>query len=100
MDLQYAKEVVIYGHSLGDNDHDYFREFFHDSTKYDNKFNGERRKITIITRDESSKLEIKRQLMTLTSTSLISLFAHCDVNILCSEDLQEMNAYLFQYQTA
>lgn len=98
MDLLYAKEVVIYGHSLGENDHDYFREFFHDSTKYDNKFAGERRKITIITRDESSKLDIKKQLMALTATSLISLFAHCDVNILCTDNDNEVSNFLCQYQ--
>lgn len=99
MDLQYAKDVVIYGHSLGENDHDYFREFFNDSTKYDNKFDGERRKITIITRNEASKLDIKKQLMTLTASSLISLFAHCDVNILCTENEQEMNEFIVRYHS-
>ena len=85
-DLDDADEVLIFGHSLGRNDHDYIYDFFQRAIKKRDRIfvpeGDERIKIRIFTKDESSELDIKSQLRTLTNKHLIGLYAHCDVRIL------------------
>ena len=61
--LKDADEVIIFGHSLGENDRQYFAPFFLKQADYDNP---ERKDITIFTRDDNSKIEIKRALQKMT----------------------------------
>ncbi len=82
-DLLNADNVYIFGHSLGENDHDYFSEFFKMATKSRKKtFVYDKIKLRIFTYDENSELDIKKQLMKLTDKHLIGLYAHCDFKIL------------------
>lgn len=58
-DLYDAKEVIIFGHSLGDNDHDYFRDFFKEQAS---RHGDSRAKITIFTFDDHSEGLLKREI--------------------------------------
>lgn len=53
-DLQDADEVVVFGHSIGENDRQYFKAFFKQQTDYTKKH---RKDITIFTRDSASELQ-------------------------------------------
>lgn len=62
-DLLNADEVIFFGHSLGMNDSQYFRPFFVQQTRIDHPT---RKYITIFTKDNKSKVEIKRSLQQMT----------------------------------
>lgn len=72
-DLLAAEEVVIYGHSLGDCDSQYFEPFFYQQVQP----NATRKTITIYTFDEKSKEDIKCNLQKLTGNKLSYL---CNMN--------------------
>ena len=93
-DLAHAENIIIYGHSLGDNDHDYFKDFFVDSAEYENKYEGHERTITIFTFNEDSKLAIKKQIMKISNRNLISIFAHCNFEIICTSSSEDVQNYL------
>lgn len=83
--LANADEICIFGHSLGDNDFDYFKPFFQKISQnvgvnY-NKITNERLKLTIYTKDEESEIAIKRQLRKLTDNHLQGIYANCDFKI-------------------
>ena len=83
--LDYAQEITIFGHSLGENDFDYFKPFFQKISQnvgvnY-NKLTNERLKLTIYTKDEASEIAIKRQLRKLTDNHLQGIYANCDFKI-------------------
>lgn len=69
--LMEADEVIIYGHSLGDCDSQYFEPYFkYLVTNFDNKD----RKITIYTYDDASEIQLKKNLNRLTGNNLRSLY--------------------------
>lgn len=59
-DLQECDEVVFFGHSLGEMDYPYFRDFFYTQSHCANRKDGKR--ITIFTKDNHSRLQILEQL--------------------------------------
>lgn len=66
-----ADEVIIYGHSLGDCDSQYFEPYFkYLVTHFDNN----NRKITIYTYDDASEIQLKKNLNKLTGNNLRSLY--------------------------
>ena len=65
--LNNADEVIIFGHSLGENDRQYFEQFF---TKQADSGKLKKPRIFIFTRDSTSKNEIKRSLKSLTGDRL------------------------------
>lgn len=71
-DLNDAKEVVFFGHSLGPTDYHYFRSFFQAQCQ-DNLDRAGAKKITIFTFDDASRLSILNQLRTMNDkkTSLL-----------------------------
>ncbi len=86
-DLSNADEVYFFGHSLGKNDHDYFKEFFMGAMQ------GKRRmmapsklKIRIFTKDYNSEVAICKQLMALTDKHLTGLRAHCDFKFIKTDE--------------
>ena len=83
--LDYAQEITIFGHSLGENDFDYFKPFFQKISQnvgvtY-NKLENKRLELTIYTKDEESEIAIKRQLRKLTDNHLQGIYANCDFKI-------------------
>lgn len=81
-DLADADEVYIFGHSLGDNDFDYFSSFFqsaiHERTGTNIPDEYKKIKIRIITKDSNSEYEIKKKLRILTDKHVQGLYAFCD----------------------
>lgn len=59
--LSHAKEIVIFGHSLSENDYFYFENFFNELASSSRNYE-EAKTITIFTYDEQSRLEIIRTL--------------------------------------
>lgn len=81
--LQEANEVVFFGHSLGPTDYHYFKNFFKtQSQEYISS--GNSKIITIFTFDNSSRLEILRQLRNMNGGSLEYLYSNNTFNIICT----------------
>ena len=70
--LDSADSIVIFGHSLGYNDKQYFKPFF---TKQAGFGKTTRKRITIITKDDDSVQEIKRSLQKMTDNNLSVLMS-------------------------
>ena len=83
--LDYAQEIIIFGHSLGENDFDYFKPFFQKISQnvgvnY-NSIENKRLELTIYTKNEESEIALKRQLRKLTDNHLQAIYANCDFKI-------------------
>lgn len=89
-DLQNADEIYIFGHSLGDNDHDYFLEFFDLAIRVRQGSQAkEKIKLRFFTYDNNSETELKQQLMKLTHRHLSGLYAHCDLKFFKTKNREE-----------
>ena len=95
--LDKADEVIIFGHSLGENDHQYFERFF---TKQvgDDKLNEPY--IFIFTRDCNSKKDIKRSLKSLTGDRLSLLYSTNQPIIIRTGELKEDQKLFFDFLVA
>jgi len=65
-----ADDVIIFGHSIGENDRQYFKSFFTKQTNYESAI---QKNIIIFTRDDQSEMEIKRSLQKMTNHNLSTL---------------------------
>lgn len=83
-DLDSAKEVIIFGHSFGDIDYPYFRKFFRDVCD-ENNTEKRKRKITIITYNEDSRIRILMQLRNMNERKMSYLFHKNDLQFICTE---------------
>lgn len=61
-DLQEAREVVFYGHSLGPQDYHYFQDFFNQCCQAYTRSRAEKRRIIFITKDEFSRVRLLEQI--------------------------------------
>ena len=77
-ELRNATDVIIFGHSLGDNDSQYLKDFFVQQASPSHH----PKKITIFTYDDVSEEDIKFSLQKLTGTRLSALYAQNDVTII------------------
>lgn len=93
-DLQDADEVVVFGHSLGENDRQYFKAFFLQQTDFANTH---RKDITIFTRDSASELQIKRSLERLTGWNLSTLFGLNNLHIIKTGEVKEDQKKLYDF---
>ena len=85
-DLYDADEVIIFGHSLGENDRQYFKAFF----RQQSDFSCRRRKdIIIFTWDEKSEIDIRRSLQKMTDYNLSTLFSQNHIEIIRSSMIRE-----------
>ena len=98
--LKKADEVIFFGHSLGENDRQYFAPFFLRQADYDKP---ERKDITIFTFDDKSKVEIKRALQKMTDGKLSSLYSINQPVIIrtanMKADQQLMSNFLINHNT-
>lgn len=92
--LQEADEVVIFGHSIGENDRQYFKAFFKQQTDFTNKH---RKDITIFTKDSDSEHQIKRSLQSMTDGNLSSLFSLNNLQIIKTGELEEDKEKLLDF---
>ena len=77
-ELRSATDVIIFGHSLGENDSQYLKDFFVQQASPSHQ----PKKITILTYDDFSEVDIKFSLQNLTGTRLSALYAQNDVTII------------------
>ena len=84
-DLQDAKEVVFFGHSLGPTDYHYFQLFFKNQCKED-MMRSEAKKITIFTYDDASRISILNQLRTMNDKKTNLLYHQNDFKIIMTKD--------------
>ncbi len=78
-DLLAADDVIIFGHSIGENDRQYFDAFFKQQTA---STPAKRINITVFTYDENSELDIKRALQKMTGSKLSVLCSQNNVRII------------------
>lgn len=104
--LQDADEVVFFGHSLGKTDYHYFQDFFRRQSLPTMNIK-DRKKITIFTYDDNSRLEILRQLRKMNGMngtySLSLLFSNNEFQVICTDgrdlkDDERMEAFLKHLQ--
>ncbi len=95
--LKEADEVIIFGHSLGENDRQYFAPFFLRQANYDNSV---RKDITIFTRDDNSKVEIKRALQKMTDGKLSALWSINQPVIIRTANIKADQQLLYNFLTA
>lgn len=81
-----ATDVVFFGHSIGENDRQYFKSFFKQQT---DNIKTNRINITIFTKDDGSELEIKRALQKMTDSNLSILFSQNNVKIIKTARIKE-----------
>ena len=84
-DLLDADEVVFFGHSLGQNDYHYFRQFFRNQCD-ENMPREKGKKITIFTYDDSSRISILEQLRNMNERKTSLLFSLNDFQVICTKD--------------
>ena len=84
--LQAAHEVIIFGHSIGENDRQYFKAFFKQQTDYSST---KSKDIIIFTRDYSSEVQVKLALQNMTDGNLSTLFGLNKVQIIKSKVLED-----------
>ena len=82
-DLMEADDIIIFGHSLGKNDNQYFKAFFEQQSS---PIKPKKKKITIFTKDEKSEIAIKRSLNEMTNYNLTSLYSLNDLRIIKTDD--------------
>lgn len=95
--LKEADEVIIFGHSLGENDRQYFAPFFLRQADYENPV---RKDITIFTRDDNSKVEIKRALQKMTNGKLSALWSINQPVIIRTANLQDDKKLMYDFLVA
>ena len=93
-DLKEAEEVVIFGHSIGENDRQYFKAFFKQQTDYTHP---RRKDITIFTRDDASEIQIKRALQKMTDWNLSMLYGLNNIQIIKTGNIQEDQKLLYDF---
>lgn len=93
-DLKEADEVVIFGHSIGENDRQYFKAFFKQQTDYSHPC---RKDITIFTLDDASEIQIKRALQKMTDWNLSTLYGLNNIQIIKTGNIQEDRQPLYDF---
>ena len=95
--LNNTDEVIIFGHSLGENDRQYFEQFFSQQASIDNLT---KKDIFIFTRDDTSKVEIKRALKSLTGDRLSMLMSINQPAIIRTGNLKADQKLLYNFLVA
>lgn len=99
--LRDAKEIIIFGHSLGENDQQYFKDFFAQQTAYGDT---QSKNITIFTKGDNSVVETKRALQKMTNNRLSSLYALNNLKIIktsknpSEEDASELESFFVAFK--
>lgn len=92
--LDNADEIIIFGHSLGENDRQYFEQFF---TKQAGSDNQNKPYIFIFTRDSNSMNDIKRSIKILTGDRLSLLYSTNQPIIIRTGELKEDQELFFDF---
>lgn len=93
-DLKEAEEVVIFGHSIGENDRQYFKAFFKQQTDYSHP---RRKDITFFTKNEASETQLKRALQKMTDWNLSTLYGLNNIRIIKTGNIQADQKLLYNF---
>ena len=93
-DLKSADEIVIFGHSIGENDRQYFKAFFKQQT--DNA-NSSRKDITIFTRDDNSVIQLKRAMQKMTDGNLSTLYSLNNIQVIRTGKIEDDQQKLYDF---
>ena len=93
-DLLDADEVIIFGHSIGTNDRQYFKAFFKQQTDYANP---KRKDITSFTRDDESEVQIKRALQQMTDGNLSTLYGLNHIQVFKTANIKEQQRDFYNF---
>lgn len=93
-DLKEADEVIIFGHSIGENDRQYFKAFFKQQTDYSHP---NRKNIIIFTLNDNSEIQIKRALEMMTDWNLSTLYGLNNVQIIKTKNIDEDQQLLYDF---
>ena len=100
--LRDARDVIIFGHSLGENDQQYFKDFFARQTVYGDTAP---KNITIFTKDDDSVVETKRALRKMTNNRLSNLSALNNLKIIkttgtpTEEEAAELGLFFDEFES-
>ena len=89
--LSQADNITIFGHSLGENDSQYFKTFFETQSS---GASVQGKTITIITKDEDSERAIKRSLQEMSNRNLSNLFSLNDLYFIRTDDYKGDKEFL------
>lgn len=99
-ELMKADEVIIFGHSLGVNDQQYFKSLFERQTNTEYAI---RKEIVFFTYDNKSEIEIKRSLQKMTGSNLAALYSLNDIHIIKTSSPNEgeytMDDFLSEFKS-
>lgn len=98
--LREADEVIFFGHSLGENDKQYFTSFFRHSASFDSQ---QSKDITIFTFDQTAEDDIKRSLNKMTDGNLSVLFSNNNLMFIktaaIADDKQKLLEFLLRHES-
>ena len=85
-DLQFAGRVILFGVSLGRVDYQYFDDYFRflSTGQEEERFGGEK-EVVIFTYDDESRMDILRNLQTMTDHKLGRIFARHELKLFCTK---------------
>ena len=89
-----ADEVIIFGHSLGENDRQYFAPFFLRQASDNNQL---KKDITIFTKNQESLIEVKRALQKMTDGRLSALYSINQPIIIKTKCIEEDQQLLYEF---
>lgn len=89
-----ADEVIIFGHSLGENDRQYFAPFFLAQSRVENAV---RKDIILFTKDSASKRGLKRALLKMTDGKLSELHSINQPVIIRTDEIEDDQWALFDF---
>lgn len=92
--LNEADMIIIFGHSIGENDRQYFKSFFKRQTDYLTAHN---KSIVFFTRDNDSMIEVKRAVLKMTDGNLSALYGLNNVQIIKTEGTEENKQAFFTF---
>lgn len=89
-DLEDADEVIFFGHSLGETDYHYFKDFFRNQTV---KSSAKKKlKLSIFTYDQKSRMDILQQIRNMNDKKTDMLYALCQFNLFMTKpDCNDQN---------
>lgn len=98
-DLAWASDVVLFGHSLGDMDYHYFRDYFAKESHINYEDKQTPRNTWIFTKDSESRYNILDQLRGMNNKDIDGLMGNTGFHIVCTDSegqnpLKEFSQYI------
>lgn len=84
--LQNSKDVVFFGHSLGEQDYHYFQDFFRRQCR-DDMTESDKCKITFFTKDDDSRLKLISQLRSMNDGRVNYLYDCNDLQFIHTDNV-------------